>query len=168
MATNDTDETRDPQKNADRFSASRATGTDTHEHAPPPKTGFVVSQPNAKSQSSNTPTVKKGRGGILEFVRFWFTKLVVLILWLTVIGSVVSGAGAGYMLGRLACGEDYRVMGILISPLVSWLGGSIGLAVGVFTIILWGGLISTYLSIAENLQKIAQKMDILCDRDTHP
>jgi len=92
----------------------------------------------------------------LEFVRFWFAKFFVLSLWLVVIGCLVAGLGIGKDFGK----ADYQGGGYAL------LGGLIGLVIGVIIAIMVGGVTATFLSIAENIQKIAQKVDTTCSATT--
>jgi hypothetical protein len=78
---------------------------------------------------------------MLEFVRNAFRKWFSAILWVSLIGCII----AGFVFGRLVLGwVAGRIIGLL-------LGGVAGTIVGFISIILGGGLISTFLEMAENI-----------------
>lgn len=85
----------------------------------------------------------------LAFVRFCFTKLVVLSLWLIVIGTTAAGAMIGRASAERSTDLDWYAL----------LGGLLGLVVGVFIAIWNGGVIAVFLKIEENTRKIVQAMN---------
>jgi len=80
---------------------------------------------------------------MLEFVKKWFRNGLAIILWINLIGSVI-------------------VFGVSLAKSMDSIGGFflgviIGLAFGVITNIIGGGLIATILSIDDNLEKLVNR-----------
>ena len=74
---------------------------------------------------------------MLEFVRNNFRKVFEFSLVLTVILVTISGSIVGYTISR-------NIIGVI-------LGGGIGLLFGLLSVIIYGGLIATFLKIDENV-----------------
>ena len=89
---------------------------------------------------------------MIEFVRSSFRKLFSVILWITLIGCIVTGC----IIGGLS---SLGVLGVL-------LGGGLGVLLGFFSIIVGGGLVATFLNIDENIQIIADGLNYTDSEET--
>jgi hypothetical protein len=88
---------------------------------------------------------------MLDFVRRAFRNGLAVILWINLILSTIIGGVGFYYLTRVGSysrhGYSYEANGGLV-----FLGVIIGLAVGLISNILFGGLVATFLNIDENLE----------------
>jgi len=103
---------------------------------------------------------------MLEFVRENFRRFFVFSLWLTMVISTVGGSILGYYIGYFSSNYrfdysysthrvdyNYAILGAIT-------GGILGLLVGLLYIIIFGGLIATFLKIDANLQKLVDREEI--------
>ena len=82
---------------------------------------------------------------IIEFARDNFRRAYTFLLYLLVIVYTLLGLSIGYNLGR--------GFGAIITAIIF---GGVGYFVGLILTILCGGLISTFLSIDENIMKLVE------------
>jgi len=96
---------------------------------------------------------------MLNFVRKAFRKFIEIWLWLNLIVCTAGGGVAFYF--TVAQTRSYDFWGGSSSSSVNgglvFLGVVIGLVVGLITNILFGGLISIFLNIDDNLEKLKNK-----------
>ena len=95
-------------------------------------------------------------GNMLEFARFCFTKVYILLLCLMVVGFVVGGVVVGVSFDKMTREPSGY----------AFLGGLIGLIIGILIALWKNGETIVLLSIGENIQKIAQKMDAISNTGT--
>ena len=98
---------------------------------------------------------KRKRYGMLSFVKKAFRKFIEIWLWLNLIVCTVGGGVAFYF--TVATEHDYWGGRSSTNGGLIFLGVVIGLAVGLISNILFGGLISTFLNIDDNLEKLKNK-----------
>jgi len=82
---------------------------------------------------------------MINFVKEWFRKVYALFLWVCLVTITIIGVRTGFDI----FGSEFLAL---------FLGGGIGLLVGVITVIMVGGLIATFLSIDENIKRIADSV----------
>ena len=87
---------------------------------------------------------------MINFVRKYFRIFFEISLLLTVIGFIIGGIIIGWYFGDLT-----NVDKIFLSIIV----GALGLLLGLYFIIVVGGLIATFLNIDENIQKLLHSND---------
>ena len=91
---------------------------------------------------------------MLNFVRKAFRKFLEIWLWLNLIVCTVGGGVAFYF--TVATSHSWSGRSSTNSGLV-FLGVIIGLVVGLIGNILFGGLVSTFLNIDDNLEQLKNK-----------
>jgi hypothetical protein len=103
---------------------------------------------------------------MLNFVRKAFRKFVEIWLWLNLIVCTAGGGVVFYF--TVAQVRSYNSWGGRSSSSVNggliFLGVLIGLVVGLITNILFGGLISTFLNIDDNLENMRSNLNKLSSR----
>ena len=83
---------------------------------------------------------------ILEFVRGAFRKWYSAILYITIVFCIIIGFVGGIYFGILSSNPIIGVFGAILL-------GALGLLIGLFGIIIGGGLVATFLNIDKNLEK---------------
>ena len=86
---------------------------------------------------------------MFEFVQKSFRKCVTVLLWLFPVLGGISGA----ILLAGTFGVFWSVVGSVLGLI---LGLAIGIFVGLLMSILFGGLIATFLTMADNIEKLAK------------
>ena len=96
---------------------------------------------------------------MLEFVRENFRKFFIFSLWLALIVWTILGLIAGGVAGYVIVLNkgDNPVIGAIFGGV---LGGILGFLHGLIFIVLFGGMIATFLKMDENLQKLADREEI--------
>jgi hypothetical protein len=93
---------------------------------------------------------------LLKFVRTNFRKWFVVLLWITVISLTLGGLIGGWNIGKTFfanSNDSNQYLGAIIGSI---LGGALGVLIGLFSIIVGGGLIATFLNVDENLQRLVK------------
>jgi len=100
--------------------------------------------------------IRNRDGSMLNFVRRVFRPILEVLLWINLVGCVISGGWAGYNGGGVL-GSILDFVSSVNIPYIVWqiTGGVIGLIVGVIigvaTNIFLGGLIAVFLDIGDDV-----------------
>jgi hypothetical protein len=93
---------------------------------------------------------------MLEFVRNNFRKWYAVLLWIVLIACILGGIIGGGIIGKASGGyysNGHPILG-------GFIGLLLGTLIGLFIVIIGGGLVTTFLNIDENIQEIKNKVNL--------